>query len=79
MPECVMSTSEGLYCCNVFVSALQNTSKAYGLGSRLRSNNDTERGDGTLLPTRRSEDDTRRCESPENHLSYPRHKNPKNY
>jgi len=79
MPECVMGIFEGLYCCNVFVSALQGTSRASWLGSRLRCNIDTENGDGTLLTKRRREDETKRCESLENHLSYPRHKNPKNY
>jgi len=74
-----MSISEGLYCCNVFVSALESTSRATGLRSRLRCNIDTEYGDDTLFPKRRREDDTKRCESPENHLSYPHHKTPKNY
>ena len=79
MPQRVTSISEGLYCCNVFVSALQGTSTANVLGSRLHSNIDTEYIDGTLLPKRRGEDDTRRCESTENNLSYTSHKNPKNY
>ena len=63
----------------MFVSALKRTSRASGLGSRLRCNTDIEYGEVKLLPKRRREDDTRWCESPENHLSYPRHKNPKNY